>query len=181
MERTCEERHPHRLTLDSVTSRSGAGLDPLRSQCFNRLMGAPMNYGAAGLPEPQLVTVGDIAVSRHWVSTPTGARPIRGTVWTVTDKSQSSTAPSELRDLLFAGVDRLPERRGVVLAVLTFWYRLFGLLFLVVQERKMSGYIEVTVQGDGFHYSTMVPATSPDSIVAVHQLVNYARSLGTLA
>jgi hypothetical protein len=50
--------------------------------CFNRRIGEPVNYGA-GLPEQQLATIGDIGVSQHWVTTPTGGHPIGGSVWTV--------------------------------------------------------------------------------------------------
>jgi hypothetical protein len=37
------------------------------------------------------------------------------------------------------------------------------------------------VQGNGFHHSTLIPATSPDSVVSASQMVNYARSLAVVA
>ena len=128
-------------------------------------MGEPVNYGA-GLPEQQLAAIGDIGVSQHWVITPTGAYPIRGSVWTVTDMShwQERVSPA-----------------GVVLCVIFILFCLLGLLFLLIKERTISGYIQVTVQGNGFHHSTLIPATSPDSVVSVNQMVNYARSLAAAA
>lgn len=133
--------------------------------CFNRLMGAPINYGV-GLPEPQLTTIGDIAISQYWISTPTGTHPIRGSVWTVTDMSRYEERISTA---------------GIVLAIVFVWFCLLGLLFLLMKDRKMEGYIQVTVQGSGFYHSTIIPATSPQSVMIVHQMVNYARSLAAAA
>jgi hypothetical protein len=49
-------------------------------------MSEPVNLGV-GQPEPLLATIGDIGVSQHWVITPAGSYPIRGSVWTVSDMS----------------------------------------------------------------------------------------------
>jgi hypothetical protein len=119
-----------------------------------------------GQPEQWLATIGDISISQHWVLTPTGPHPIRGSAWTVTDMSHYQESISAL---------------GVVLAILFIWFCLLGLLFLLMKDRKMVGYIQVTVQGSGFHHSTMIPATGPHSVVGVHQMVNYARSLAAAA
>jgi hypothetical protein len=70
---------------------------------------------------------------------------------------------------------------GIVLAILFVWFCLLGLLFLLMKDRRMVGYIQVTVQGSGFHHSTMIPATSPHSVMGVQQMVNYARSLAAAA
>ena len=70
---------------------------------------------------------------------------------------------------------------GIVLAILFVWFCLLGLLFLLMKDRKMVGYIQVTVQGSGFHRATMMPARSPQSVMGVHQMVNYARSLAAAA
>lgn len=124
-----------------------------------------MNYGA-GLPEPQLTTIGDIAISQHWITTPTGQHPIRGTTWTVTDMSRYEESISTA---------------GIVLAIVFAWFCLLGLLFLLMKDRRMLGYLQVTVQGSGLYHSTMIPATSPQTVMNIHQLVNYARSLAAAA
>ena len=108
-------------------------------------------YGG-GQPEPQLATIGDISISQHWVSTPGGPHPIRGSIWTVTDMSRTEETISTA---------------GIVLAILFVWFCLLGLLFLLMKDRR-------TV-------STMVPATSPQTVIGVHQMVNYARSLAAVA
>ena len=119
-----------------------------------------------GEPEQWLATIGDISISQHWVMTPTGPHPIRGSVWTVTDMSYWQESVSAA---------------GIVLAILFIWFCLLGLLFLLMKDRRMVGHIQVTVQGSGFHHSTMIPASGPQSLIWVHQRVNYARALAAAA
>lgn len=66
---------------------------------------------------------------------------------------------------------------GIVLTILFVWFCLLGLLFLLMKDRRLVGYIQVTVQGDGFYHSTMIPVVGPHSVLSVHQQVNYARGL----
>lgn len=133
--------------------------------CLNHNMGEPVIYGL-GEPEPQLAAIGDITISQHWVMTPTGPHPIRGSVWTVTDMSQWNESISTA---------------GVVLCIIFVWFCLLGLLFLLMKDRKLTGYIQVTVQGSGFYHQTLVPVRGPQTLMHVHQSVNYARSLSALA
>lgn len=109
------------------------------------------------------MTIGDIAVSQHWVMTPSGTFPIRGSVWTVMDTSQYQERIHPL---------------GIVLAILFVWFCLVGLLFLLMKERTTSGYTQVTVQGNGFYHSTMIPAGRAQIVT---QQVNYARTLAAAA
>lgn len=119
-----------------------------------------------GLPEQWLATIGDISISQNWVMTPTGPHPIRGSVWTVTDMSYYHEDISTV---------------GVVLAIIFVWFCLLGLLFLLMKDRRLAGYLQVTVQGNGFFHSTMIPVTGPQTAMFVHQQVNYARSLAAAA
>jgi hypothetical protein len=124
-----------------------------------------VDYGGSQ-PEPLLATIGDITVTQHWIYTPSGAHSIKGSVWTVADMThwQERISPG-----------------GVVLCLVFVWFCLLGLLFLLMKDRTVSGYVQVTVQGNGFHHSTMIPAVGPQTIMSVHQMVNYARSLAALA
>ncbi|WP_237071885.1 hypothetical protein [Mycobacterium avium] len=70
---------------------------------------------------------------------------------------------------------------GVVLCIIFVWFCLLGLLFLLMKERKYVGSIQVTVQGDGFYYSTLIPAAGPPALLSVTQQVNYARALAAAA
>lgn len=119
-----------------------------------------------GQPEPQLAAIGDISVTQHWVYTPSGPHPIRGSIWTVTDMSRTEETISTA---------------GIVLAILFVWFCLLGLVFLLMKDRRTVGYVQVTAQGSGFHHSTMIPVNSPQTVFAVHQMVNYARSLAAAA
>lgn len=120
---------------------------------------------SARQPEPVLTTIGDIAVTQHWIYTPAGAYSIRDTTWTVADMSHIQERMSPV---------------GIILAILFAWVCFLGLFFLLMKERSITGYIQVTVQGNGFHHSTLIPAIT-QSMIGVQQAVNYARSLAAVA
>jgi hypothetical protein len=121
----------------------------------------PVPYGLP-LPEPVLLTIGDISITQHWIYLPTGRHPVQGSIWTAADMSHTEEHIATV---------------GVVLAVLFIWACLLSLLFLLMKERRTVGYIQVTVQGEGFHHSAMIPAHGPQALGYVMQQVNYARSL----
>lgn len=116
--------------------------------------------------EPELVTVGDIVVSQHWVSTPSGARPLNQVNWTVTPMYQTT--------------ESIPAW-AVVCCVLFFIFCLLGLLFLLVKDRKTTGHIQVTVMGPGFMHTCYVPVSSPQQALDVTARVDFARSLSFAA
>ncbi|WP_370414508.1 hypothetical protein [Streptomyces fradiae] len=117
---------------------------------------APMGGGAP------LVSLGDITVVGDQIITPAGNMPLRGAVWNATDMSRTE--------------EKMPTV-AVVLAVIFFLFCLLGLLFLLMKEKKTTGFIQVTVTSNGRHHSTMIPATGPDSFNWVMGQLNYARSL----
>lgn len=121
-----------------------------------------------GSRDEWLATIGDISVSEHWISTPTGQFPIRGTVWTVTDMSTTE--------------EHFPTT-AIVLAIVFSFVCLLGLLFLVMmKEVRQVGFVQVVVQGDGFCYTTSIPVTHPQDVLAINDEVEYARELaGQLA
>lgn len=132
------------------------------SPCFNHPVGHPAEYQSSE-PEQWLATIGDIRISQHWVSTPSGTFPIRGSVWTVADMShyQERICPV-----------------GIVLAILFIWLCFLSLLFLLMKERSLVGYTQVTVQGNGFSHSALLP---PGTLPIVTQQVNYARAVAAAA
>lgn len=71
---------------------------------------------------------------------------------------------------------------GIVLCILFIWVCFLGLFFLLMKERTISGYIQVTVQGgSGIQHSTLIPAMNPRTAWETNQSVNYARSLAASA
>jgi hypothetical protein len=115
-----------------------------------------------GSPDEWLATIGDIAVSEYWISTPTGQFPLRGTEWMVTDMSTS---------------EKRLSTGTVVLAIVSSLVCLLGLLFLLMKDVRQVGFVQVTVQGNGFRYSTMIPVTNSHTVLDVNDEVDYAREL----
>ncbi|MFF2403230.1 hypothetical protein [Streptomyces goshikiensis] len=137
--------------------------------------------GGAGLPIPQQppapgyapgpgpgavpgqgLSIGDISIAGDQIITPSGTMPLRGAMWNATDLSRTE--------------EKMPAH-AIVLAIIFFLFCLLGLLFLLMKEKRTTGYIQVTVHSGGRHHSTMIPATDPNSYAWVMHQVNYARSL----
>ncbi|MCX4512788.1 MULTISPECIES: hypothetical protein [Streptomyces] len=132
--------------------------------------GAPDGYGypqaplapMGGSPGAPLLALGDITVLQNSVITPNGTMPLKGAVWNCTDMSRTE--------------EKIPTV-GIVLAVVFAVFCLLGLLFLLMKERRTTGFIQISVTSAGRHHSTMIPATGPDTIHWVVGQIGYARSL----
>jgi len=118
-------------------------------------------YGG-GQGEPTLVTVGDIAVTPSAVLTPSGRYPLGGSTWIVSNNTMMT--------------ESIPAY-AIVLAILFFIFCLLGLLFLLIKERKVTGFMQVSVQGPGLYHMTQIPISHPGQIVEVEHRVGYIRSL----
>lgn len=117
--------------------------------------------------EPILVSVGDISCTAHEVLTPAGRFPLRGTTWVVRDSSRVE--------------ERIPPV-AIVLAILFFIFCLLGLLFLLMKEKRVTGYVEVSVQGPGgLYHLTQLPAGVPGVLQDAHSRVDYIRGLAAYA
>ena len=112
--------------------------------------------------DPIVLTVGEISVTNLWVILPSGTHPLKGAVWTVMDNSTMS--------------QRIPPY-AIVLAIVFAIACLIGLLFLLIKETVVSGYVNVTVQGTGFYHATQIPVSSAFEVQRVRQLVDQARGL----
>ncbi|MFF2199227.1 hypothetical protein [Streptomyces sp. NPDC058145] len=125
--------------------------------------------GAPAAPGPMggatLLAIGDIAVTGDQIITPAGQLPLRGAVWNATDMSHTE--------------ERIPPH-AIVLAVVFFLFCLLGLFFLLMKEKRTTGYIQVTVTSAGRHHSTMLPAQGPGTFPAIMGQINYARSLSSM-
>ncbi|WP_406507133.1 hypothetical protein [Streptomyces sp. NBC_00212] len=123
--------------------------------------GPPQNLPAMAGGAP-LLALGDITVANGTIMTPAGPLPLKGAMWNATDLSRTE--------------EKMPTH-AVVLAIIFFLFCLLGLLFLLMKEKKTTGYVQVTVTSGGRHHSTMIPATDPGTFHWVMGQVNYARSL----
>lgn len=66
---------------------------------------------------------------------------------------------------------------AIVLAIIFFLFCLLGLLFLLIKERKTTGFVQITVQNGPRTHNTHVPVHSPGQAAEVLARVNYARTL----
>ncbi|NMD54206.1 MULTISPECIES: hypothetical protein [Tsukamurella] len=120
--------------------------------------------GSPGMPEPVLVSIGDIHCTRSDVITPAGTFPIAGSQWTVTDHSVTTRA--------------IPTWAIVLAIVGAFVVCLFSLFFLLVKEDRTQGFVQVTVIGpEGRSFTTSVPVYSFAAVQDTFNRVTYARNL----
>jgi hypothetical protein len=118
--------------------------------------------GAPTAQDPILVTVGDIACTQTELITPNGRYPLDGTTWVVTNQTQTS--------------ERIPGY-AIVLAIIFAFACLLGLLFLLMKEKTVQGYMQVSGQGPGVYYASQVPISLPAQVADVESRVNYIRGL----
>lgn len=117
-------------------------------------------------PDQAVVTIGDIGVSHRSVFTPAGTFPLKGTSWVAMDMTR---------------VEKKIPVWAIVLAVIFAFLCLIGLLLLLVKEEITTGYVQVTVTGEGLHHATMIPARDPGAFQRISQQVNWARSAAAAA
>ncbi|EGE42284.1 hypothetical protein ACIQUZ_04430 [Streptomyces griseus] len=122
----------------------------------------PVPQGAPGQGGVPMLTIGDITVMSDAIVTPSGVMPLKGAVWTATDMSRTE--------------EKIPTH-AVVLAIVFALFCLIGLLFLLMKEKRTTGFVQVTVTSGGRHHSTMIPAMGPHTFPAVMGQLNQARSL----
>ncbi|MEE1741916.1 hypothetical protein [Streptomyces sp. BE147] len=121
----------------------------------------PAQQGMPGGGVPML-SFGDITVMNDSIVTPSGTMPLKGAVWTATDMSRTE--------------EKIPPV-AIVLAIVFALLCLIGLLFLLMKEKKTTGFIQVTVTSGGRHHSTMIPAMGPETFPMVMAQLNTARSM----
>jgi hypothetical protein len=113
-----------------------------------------------------LVQIGDIGVTDHEVVTPYGSAPLAGSRWYVEDRTY---------------LEPYTPTWAIVLAVVgLFVVFVLSLLFLLVKDHRVAGYLDVTVRSGSFTGMTRVPAGSHEA-AQLHQKVAYAHQLAEAA
>lgn len=125
-------------------------------------MTPPMPPPPSGGYPPAGLSLGDITIAGDQIITPSGNMPLKGAVWNATDFSRTE--------------EKIPAH-AIVLAVIFFLFCLLGLLFLLMKERRTTGYIQITVNSGGRHHSTMIPAVDAGTYMWVMSQLNQARAL----
>lgn len=117
-------------------------------------------HEAPGGQFSDVVAIGDITVTADSVLVPQGRFPLVGVTWTIQDSTTTvRTTPAYAR--------RLATVLGVTVV---------GLGFLLIKERHESGFIAVTVVGEGLYHTVQFPPGA-QSRAHVASLVNRARAL----
>jgi hypothetical protein len=115
--------------------------------------------------DPVLLAIGDIAVTQTHVILPQGRFPLYGTTWTVQDSTQVSE-----------GIPAV----AIVLTIIFVWFCLIGLLFLLMKEKRYTGFVSITVTGAGFYHSVQFPAAQHTGGWAA-DMVGRARAIAAVA
>jgi hypothetical protein len=116
--------------------------------------------------EPLLVTIGDIGFSEHWVVTPHGTAPLVGTSIVVDDRTHS--------------VSKTPTW-AIVVAIVGVFFFFLSLLFLLVRETQISGYLLVTVRNGELEFTSTLPISTALQVQEYQGRAIYARKLAAAA
>lgn len=120
---------------------------------------APAGYALApAAPPTVLLVIGAMQITATHVFTPAGPIPLASSHVSFVDQSRTTS--------------KIPAW-AIVLAIITAWFFLLGLLFLLAKEEQTEGYVSIVVQGrDGRGYTEHVRVNSPthrDQVVAQAQ------------
>ena len=120
-------------------------------------------------PDEWIVRIGDFGVSRNFLATPAGVTPLRGTTFSIVDRT--------------AFVSRTPTWAVVVAIVGFFVIFLFSLLFLLVKEAGPVGGLEVraTNPATGLDHVVVLPVRGSGDVADAYARVNAAQQLAAAA
>jgi hypothetical protein len=118
------------------------------------------------VPPPPLCTVGNISVTPTMVTTPNGEVPLAGTTWIVTNRTSTSF---------------VTPGWAIVATVVFFSFCFLGLLFLLVKEQRTTGFVQVSMQRDGFYHATQLPVWALGQVADIEARVAYIRTLAAQA
>ena len=116
--------------------------------------------------EPFLLTLADIGITSDMVVTPNGSGPLAGSQWICTDMTRTETK--------IPGV-------AICLAIIFSVLCLIGLLFLLMKESVMTGYVEISVRAGSVYHRAQVPVSSPAQVQQVRSLVASAQQMAARA
>lgn len=114
------------------------------------------------LPPQPLVSIGNVHATQDWVITPGGSWPLADVNVSTSDQTAVTTHTPAW---------------AIVLVVVFIWFFLLSLLFLLARERRVGGYIAVTVSCNGQWYTEQVPVGDEFQRADVLNRVAYLQSL----
>jgi hypothetical protein len=111
--------------------------------------------------DPVLLSIGDISVTQTHIYVPQGRFPLHGTTWTVQDSTQVS--------------EGIPPV-AIILTIVFVWFCLIGLLFLLMKQKRYTGFVSITVTGMGLYHSVQFPSAQHTGAWAA-DMVGRARAI----
>jgi|SRR3954447_27056176 hypothetical protein len=111
--------------------------------------------------DPVLLSIGDITVTQTHIYVPQGRYPLHGTTWTVQDSTQVT--------------EGIPPV-AIILTIVFVWFCLIGLLFLLMKEKRYTGFVSITVTGMGLYHSVQFPSAQHTGAWAA-DMVGRARAI----
>ena len=113
-----------------------------------------------------VLVIGDIGVTSDTIVTPNGNAALAGSQWILSDRTVST---------------RVIPTWAIVMAIVFSFFFLLGLLFLLVKETRITGYVEVSVRSGQLWHMTQLPARSANDVPTYRWLVGQAQSMATAA
>ncbi len=108
------------------------------------------------------LVIGDIGIAQGWVITPNGRAPLTGSLWFISNQTT---------------VRRTIPTVAIVLAIIFAVFCLLGLLFLLMKEEEIVGYVQVTVQSAGLTHTVQIPVSTSQEIAHLQMLVAQAQGM----
>jgi hypothetical protein len=119
--------------------------------------------GGAPIGNENLVTIGGVGANADVIMTPGGSWPLAEVNVTTQDQTTTTTHTPTW---------------AIVMTVVTVWFFLLGLLFLLARERRVQGNVAVTVwAGNGQSYTEFVPISSEYERAEVVNRVAYLQGI----
>lgn len=119
--------------------------------------------GGAPAPTPVLVSIGSVGVSQDRIVTPSGTWPTAQVNITAQDQTTATSS--------------IPVW-AIVMTVITVWFFLLGLLFLLAKERRTQGNVSVSIwAANGQSHTEFVQVYSEEQRADVFNRVAYAQNV----
>jgi len=118
-------------------------------------------------PELILIILGEITVTSESVITPNGNIPLGQAQWLFDDASTVQT--------------KMPAYAIVLAVVLSLLICILSMLFLLIKETTVSGYVNVIVQGGGVFFKTQIPVSNKHTIGTIKARFDQAQRLSIMS
>jgi hypothetical protein len=111
--------------------------------------------------------VGDVGVGRVYLNSPSGSAPMHGSSWYMQEQVYSE--------------EKIPQWAIICAIVGFFFVCILSLFFLLVKEKTVSGYVDITVVNGEFRHQSRVMVSNPMQLDQLRQLLASAQQYAAAA